>query len=108
MISLESDKFFMNKPLLFLIISSCIIFSIGLIMVFNTTSAEILNRSLEIDANLALKKQFIYGMLGILIGLFVWVIGYKKILEYSPYLLFGLEMSSCSIQRKVAVQKEVI
>jgi cell division protein FtsW len=56
-------------------------------MVFNTTSAEILNKSLEVNTNLALVKQFIYGMCGVLIGLFVWLIGYHKIIKISPYLL---------------------
>ena len=77
----------MNKSILLLIVCSLVIFSIGLLMVFNTTSAEVLNRSLEINTHFALFKQLIYGLIGIAIGFFVWYLGYLKIIEFSPYLL---------------------
>ncbi len=78
----------MNKHILVLIICSAFIFAIGLIMVFNTTSAEILNKSLDTNTHLALLKQLIYGIIGVGLGLCVYFIGYKKIIEISPKLLF--------------------
>lgn len=82
----------MNKSILILVVCSLTIFSIGLLMVFNTTSAEVLNRSLDVDTRFALFKQLSYGLIGIGIGFFVWYIGYKKIIEMSPYFLMAVIM----------------
>lgn len=79
----------MNKPILILIVSSLIVFSVGLVMVFNTTSAEVLNKSLEISTHSGLVKQVVYGVFGIFLGLAVWHIGYDKIIQSSPVLLLG-------------------
>lgn len=79
----------MNKSVLILIVCSLIIFSVGLVMVFNTTSAEVLNKSLDISTNFALIKQVIYGIIGIILGLMIWYIGYNKIIQFSPVFLFG-------------------
>jgi cell division protein FtsW len=62
-------------------------------MVFNTTSAEVLNKSLEVNSHLALMKQFAYGIFGIILGLFILYIGYNKIIQSSPILLFGCIIS---------------
>ena len=78
----------MNKSVLLLIVSTCIIFSAGLLMVFNTTSAEVLNKSLEVSTHFALMKQVIYGACGIVLGIFIWYIGYDKIIKLSPFLIF--------------------
>lgn len=77
----------MNKSILILIVCALIIFSIGLVMVFNTTSAEVLNKSLDVSTNLALMKQFSYGIFGILLGILVLYIGYNKIIQLSPLIL---------------------
>lgn len=77
----------MNRSTLILIVCSLIIFSLGLVMVFNTTSAEILNRSLEVNTNLALMKQITYGIFGIIFGISIWYIGYNRIIQSSPFLL---------------------
>jgi len=58
-------------------------------MVFNTTSAEVLSRSLEVSTHFALVKQLIFGLIAIVIGFVVWQIGYHKIIQSSPYLLLG-------------------
>jgi len=79
----------MNKSVLLLIVCSLIIFSVGLVMVFNTTSAEVLNKSLQVSTHFALIKQFIYGIFGIILGFFIWYIGYNKIIQLSPFLLIG-------------------
>ncbi|MBI5346083.1 MAG: putative lipid II flippase FtsW [Chlamydiae bacterium] len=77
----------MTKPFFLLLICVFIVFSLGLLMIFNTTSAEVLDRSLEISTHLALIKQGIYAIIGIVIGLFFWYIGYQSIIEKSPLIL---------------------
>ncbi len=79
----------MQKSVLILIVCSLIIFSVGLVMVFNITSAEVLNKSLEISTHLALMKQVIYGICGVILGSFIWLLGYNKIIYFSPLLLLG-------------------
>jgi cell division protein FtsW len=58
-------------------------------MVFNTTSAEVLNKSLEISTHFALIKQIIYAICGVVLGIFIWYVGYHKIIQLSPFLLLG-------------------
>jgi len=58
-------------------------------MVFNTTSAEVLNKSLEVSTHFALFKQLIYGLCAIALGIFVWYVGYRRIIQISPILLLG-------------------
>lgn len=77
----------MNTPRLILIISITLIFMIGLLMVFNTTSAEVLDRSQNVDTNQALIKQIIYAAIGIIFGAFVYKLGYQNIIRLSPLLL---------------------
>lgn len=78
----------MNTARFSLIITIAILFSIGIIMVYNTTSAEVLEKSLTTSTHLALIKQIIYGAIGIIIGIFVFIIGYHNILRISPLLFF--------------------
>jgi cell division protein FtsW len=74
---------------LMLIISIALIFAMGLIMVFNTTSADILDRSLDINVHQALVKQIIYAMLGCVVAAGAWFLGYKTLLKLSfPLLCF--------------------
>jgi len=79
----------MNKTFYLLIVSTCIIFISGLLMVFNTTSAEVLSKSLEVDTHFALVKQLTFGLIAIAIGFVIWHLGYNKIIQASPYLLLG-------------------
>lgn len=73
------------RLLLILCVSS--IFIMGLIMIFNTTSAEILDHSLSKSTHQSLLKQIMYGGLGLLLGWCVWKLGYKRFIAWSPYLL---------------------
>lgn len=58
-------------------------------MVFNTTSAEILDRALDRNLHQALVKQLIYAVLGVVCGLVVWFVGYRTLLRLSgPLLVF--------------------
>ncbi len=78
----------MNTPRLIIIVSVTLIFMIGILMVFNTTSAEVLDKA-SVDTNLALIKQVSYAVVGLLLGCFVNYLGYKNIIRLSPlFLLF--------------------
>ncbi len=72
-----------NTLLFFVVI---LLFSMGLLMVFNTTSAELLDRGQEGQIYYALVKQFIASILGLISGLLIYWIGYKKVLEWSLWL----------------------
>lgn len=77
----------MKSPALWLIISVSLLFSIGLLMVFNTTAAEVIDRSVEADTHAALFKQITYGFLGIAAGLLIYRLGYQRLIEHSEVLL---------------------
>jgi cell division protein FtsW len=59
----------MSRASLFLIIPVAILFSFGLLMIFNTTAAEIIDRSLTTDTHAVLFKQGLYGVLGLALGI---------------------------------------
>lgn len=71
-----------------ILITAILIFALGLMMVFNTSSAEILDRSLDKNIHQALLRQITYAVIGVLISILVYKIGYTHILRLSPYLLF--------------------
>src|SRR5690349_6934572 len=76
-----------SKAALFLIIPVAILCSFGLLMIFNTTAAQILDRSLDTDTHSILLKQSLYGILGLIAGSVVFRSGYESLLRFS---LFGL------------------
>jgi len=78
----------MKKYGLSLVIVVGIIFSIGLLMIFNTTSAEVLDRFLDRSTHQALLKQILYAFLGIGGAFLIWFLGYENILKLSGALLF--------------------
>lgn len=55
-------------------------------MVFNTTSADVLNRSLDLNTHHALIKQIVYALLSLLIAVGIWMIGYRYLIQLSPIL----------------------
>lgn len=76
---------------LLLLICVTLIFAIGLMMVFNTSSAEILDRSLEKNMHHVLLRQIIYACIGCLIASLVWRIGYDHLLKLSfPLFILGI------------------
>jgi len=77
----------MNKKGLCLLIAVSLIFSMGLLMVFNTTAAEVLDRSLPKDIHHALIKQILYAIVGSAFAYFVWSLGYQNLLKLSGPLL---------------------
>ncbi len=52
-------------------------------MIFNTTSAEILDKSLAASTHSAMLKQILYGLVGFFLAYLLYKIGYEKILEHS-------------------------
>lgn len=60
----------------------------GLLMVYNTTSAEVLDRSLNVSTNQALLKQLLYGIIGISLGCIIYFVGYENMIRLSPFLFF--------------------
>ncbi len=66
------------------------LFVMGLVMVFNTTSAEVLCRALPQSPHHALIKQLLYCACAITGACVVWRVGYQKIIALSgPLLLLG-------------------
>ena len=62
--------------------------SLGLIMVFNTTSAEVIDRNLNISTHHALFKQLLYACISAIGALLVWFYGQKKILIWAGFLFY--------------------
>lgn len=76
---------------LLLLVCVAVIFLMGLMMVFNTSSAEILDRALDRNTHHALLKQIAYACIGSLIATFVWKVGYDHLLKFSfPLLLLAI------------------
>ncbi len=61
-------------------------------MVFNTTSAEIINKIDYAGASTSMIKQICFGCIGLLISYVVYKIGYRNIIHYSPYLFLFLNI----------------
>lgn len=72
---------------LLILVCVTILFAIGLMMVFNTSSAEVLDRALTHSTHRALVRQLCYAFCGFLLALCVWRVGYVHLLHLSPYLL---------------------
>jgi cell division protein FtsW len=64
-----------------------LLFSMGLVMVFNTTSAEVLDRFLQQSTHHALIKQLLYALVGVIGAYGVWVLGYQNLIRLSGILL---------------------
>lgn len=79
----------MSRAAVWLIVSVALLFSVGLLMVFNTTAAEIIDRSLTTSTHAALFKQIAYSWVGLCGGLFVYRWGYENLIRYSYPLLMG-------------------
>lgn len=80
----------MTRAALWLVITVSFLFLLGLLMIFNTTAAEIIDRSLEISTHAALFKQLGYGLIGVVIGLIIYRCGYESLIRYSlPLLIFA-------------------
>ncbi|MBS0620036.1 MAG: putative lipid II flippase FtsW [Verrucomicrobia bacterium] len=79
----------MNRHSAALLFFAVILFAMGLVMVFNTTSAEVLDRFLDRSTHHALIRQLLYAVVGVLFAWCVWYIGYQNLLKLSGSLLIG-------------------
>lgn len=59
----------------------------GLVMIFSTTSAEVLDHDLDKSLYHSLVRQIFYALVGVAMGYGVWRMGYKDLLKASPLLL---------------------
>ena len=71
---------------LLLLAASCI-YVMGLVMIFNTTSAELVDLGLETGSHQALLRQILYGVVGCWLATGMWLLGYRPLLRLSPWLL---------------------
>ncbi len=67
-----------------LLLTTATIFAMGLVMIFSTTSAEILDHDLDKSTHHALIKQIWYAISGIFLAVGVWKWGYRRFIDYSP------------------------
>jgi len=72
---------------LILLITVTAIFAVGLIMIFSTTSAEVLDHDLDKSTHSSLVRQMLYALAGSVISAIVFKCGYKNIIKWSPVLL---------------------
>lgn len=80
----------MRLSSLLVLVAMGLIFSLGLLMVFNTSSAEVLDRSLNKSLYHALFRQILYAFVGCCCAILVWRIGYDNLLHLSyPLLIFA-------------------
>lgn len=70
-----------------LILTTWAIFSLGLVAIFSTTSAEVLDHDLDKSTHQALFKQIGYAFAGLMLAAGVWKIGASRFVEWSPVLL---------------------
>ncbi len=78
----------MNKHTLSLLIVVMLLFSMGIMMVFNTTAAEVLDRDLDRSTHYAFLKQMVYALLATGLAAGVFFLGYENILRLSGVFLF--------------------
>ena len=72
---------------LLILVCVMLIFALGLTMVFNTSSAEILDRALDRNIHQAFLRQIAYACAGSLFAILIWKIGYTHLLRFTPFLL---------------------
>lgn len=70
-----------------LLLTATAIFALGIVMIFSTTSAEILDHELDKSTHQALLKQLLYAVAGLGLAWGVVKAGYGSLLRYSAPLL---------------------
>lgn len=72
---------------LILLITVTSIFAIGLVMIFSTTSAEVLDHDLTRSTHSSLVRQMLFAFAGVCLSLVIWKVNYRNIILLSPELL---------------------
>ncbi len=73
-----------------LLVAVIVLYVLGLVMIFNTSSAEAIDLALYGNTHNALFKQILYTLVGALAAFSFYKVGYRRLLELSPYALFAL------------------
>lgn len=63
------------------------IFAMGLVVIFSTTSAEIIDLQLNQRSYQPLLKQLVFALFGLALATAIWRTGYRNFLKISPVLL---------------------
>lgn len=71
-----------------LLICISLLFAMGLVMIFSTTSAEVLDLDLSRSPHQAVLKQLSYAMAGFLAAVAVYRLGYRRLLQIAPQLFY--------------------
>lgn len=87
--SSQATSYASNKSGYALLLCVICLFAIGLIMVFDTTAAEAIDRLAPELSHAAFYRQILYAGIGILCGGICYRVGYHRILSFTPYLLIG-------------------
>lgn len=74
---------------LLVLVSVVLIFALGLMMVYNTSSAEILDRSLDKNVHQALLRQIAFAGAGLFLVHLMRKVGTQHLLRLAPLLLIG-------------------
>jgi cell division protein FtsW len=75
-----------------ILIPILLLFVMGLVMIFNTSSAELIEHTKYQNTHGALIRQIAYGVLGLMVGVSAYNVGYKRLLFMSPTLLVILSI----------------
>src|SRR5580700_2353713 len=80
----------MSKSSLALVICVLLLYALGLLMIFNTTAASALDRSLTSQTHQAFFKQLLDGGIALIFGLLVYWVGFERLLQHSFIYLSGI------------------
>lgn len=78
----------MHRSSYLLILSVAVLFFVGLLMVFNTTSAEVLGDFQHQKSHYPVIKQMIHAVIGILLGGWLYRVDYHQFFKYAPLLFW--------------------
>ncbi len=79
------------KTRFWLFVTIVAIFLMGVIMVYNTTSAEVIDKHLATQPYVSMGKQIAFCLFGAFIGYLIYLFGYKNLIN-NAYLLLGLSV----------------
>ncbi|HSW72503.1 MAG TPA: putative peptidoglycan glycosyltransferase FtsW [Chlamydiales bacterium] len=79
----------MSRSSFLLVICVLLLYALGLLMIFNTTAASALDRSLTSATHQAFFKQLIDGGIALIFGLVVYWYGFERLLQNSFIFLIG-------------------
>lgn len=88
----STSKQYVEFQCFLLLITAAIIFCLGILMVFNTSSAEAIDARMQDTVHVALVRQLLYAFIGAIFSALVWFIGYQSLIHFSPYLLVILSI----------------